>query len=699
MDSHQQELEEKLKSSKGIDRAKILNDLAYFLRNTNPDKAIELAAEATTISKTFSYKEGIGRAHLTMGWSQFLKNNNAKSLEESNSALKIFRELKDNENLAYVYNNMGNIYNSMGDFEKALEFYNKGLSLHRNTSNSRGESHTLNNIGLVYYRKGDYSNALKHHLFSLAIKQQLNDKSGEATSLIQIGDVYHRIGDHANALENLLKAMMIKRQTFDRYGEGSALNSIGNVYCDLEDFDKALEYYKKAYVLFKDLNDRSGEALTLGNLGNIYLYTNVLKNAIKYYRNSLKILLELNDKENISNTYVNIGNTYTRMVKFKDAAEYYKKGLELSTTIGAKRLQALSLLGLGQTYIQLKDKKNAEDSLNEALKITKVTGSKEINFRVLKELSDIHEKTGDFKKALEYIKEHHAKQKEIFNEESDRKVKNLQVMHQVENAKIEAEIYRLKNVELAKALDEVEVLNKDLKKLNDEKNDLLGIVAHDLRNPISSLIMLGDAIKDTLVSEELSRQEIIEYATDIEITSKRTLDILSNLLDVNSYESGKFKINPRKIVINSIIKKIVEAQSDYAASKKIELITAFSNKSYYIIADESAAEQVITNVINNAIKYSPSNKKVTINLTKKKNKVFCSVKDNGPGILVKDREKLFTKFAKLNNKPTGGEIATGLGLYIVKNLMEKMKGEVTCVSSPGKGSEFVLEFPAESSKS
>lgn len=693
-DTHEKDIEKKLKDSKGIERATLLNDIAYSLRNKNPDKAIELATEAANISKSFSFKEGTGRSYLTIGWCEFLKNNNKKSLEDSNAALKIFRELKDNENLAYVYNNLGNIYNSMGDFDKALEYYNKGLGLHRDTSNSRGESHTLNNIGLVYYRKGDYSNALKHHLFSLAIKQQLNDKSGEATSLIQIGDVYHRIGDHANALENLLKAIMIKRETFDKYGEGSALNSIGNVYCDLEDYNKSLEYYKKAYTLFKQLKDRSGEALTLGNLGNIYLYTNNFKNGLKYYKNSEKILEELNDKENIATTFVNIGNTYVRMTRFKDAIEFYNKGLDLSRKIGIKRGQALSLLGLGQAYTALKDQANAELNLNEALKITNATGSKEISFKILKELSSVHEKSGDYKKALEYIKEHHVKQKEIFNEESDRKVKNLQVMHQVENAKIEAEIYKLKNVELAKALNEVETLNKDLKKLNDEKNDLLGIVAHDLRNPISSLIMLGDAIKDTLSSNKVETTEIMEYAHDIEITSKRTLDILTNLLDVNSFESGKFKISIKKLSINKVIRKVLEAQNDYAVSKEINIISKVRSIEYFIQADESAAEQVITNIVNNAIKYSPASKKVVISLNKDKGKVLFSVKDNGPGISKSDQEKLFTKFAKLNNKPTGGEIATGLGLYIVKKLMEKMKGEVTYKSKPGSGSEFTLAFPS-----
>jgi signal transduction histidine kinase len=319
---------------------------------------------------------------------------------------------------------------------------------------------------------------------------------------------------------------------------------------------------------------------------------------------------------------------------------------------------------------------------------------KEITSKVLKKLSGVQSKIGNYKKALEYIKEHPAKQEEIFNWETDKRLKNLQVMHQVENAKMVAEIYKLKNVELAKALSEVENLNNNLKKLDNEKNDLFGIVAHDLRSPISSLIMLGDAIKNTLSSDKLNKNEIIEYSNDIELTSKRTLDILTNLLDVNSFESGRFKINPKKIVADEIVRKVVETQKDYALSKKIDLIITINSGPYYIIADESAAEQAITNIVNNAIKYSPYNKEIFISYKHEKNKILCSVKDNGPGISKKDCEKLFTKFAKLNSKPTGGEISTGLGLYIVKKLMEKMNGEVTCESIEGKGTEFILGFPS-----
>ena len=103
--------------------------------------------------------------------------------------------------------------------------------------------------------------------------------------------------------------------------------------------------------------------------------------------------------------------------------------------------------------------------------------------------------------------------------------------------------------------------------------------------------------------------------------------------------------------------------------------------------------QVLENLVSNAVKYSPPRKNIFVRLKKEAGAVRCEVQDEGPGLSVEDQKKLFGKFARLSAKPTGGEHATGLGLSIVKRMVEAMNGKVWCESEPGQGALFVVQFP------
>ncbi|MBE9561968.1 MAG: HAMP domain-containing histidine kinase, partial [Proteobacteria bacterium] len=130
-----------------------------------------------------------------------------------------------------------------------------------------------------------------------------------------------------------------------------------------------------------------------------------------------------------------------------------------------------------------------------------------------------------------------------------------------------------------------------------------------------------------------------------------------------------------------------------AEDKNIEIRFNFVEESYQILADESAIFQVLDNLVSNAIKYSPHGKTVYLTLSKINDKVRCEIRDEGPGLNEKDLSKLFGKFARLTPRPTGDEHSTGLGLFIVKKLVEVMQGNVWCKSELGRGTIFIAEFP------
>ncbi len=238
---------------------------------------------------------------------------------------------------------------------------------------------------------------------------------------------------------------------------------------------------------------------------------------------------------------------------------------------------------------------------------------------------------------------------------------------------------------------EVEERTIDLRKLNQEKNEILGVAAHDLKNPLSSIKMLAKFLCE---DDTLSDAEIKEFSNDILETSERMFDLIKNLLDVNAIEEGKIHINPEVYSLRDVLYQSMKHHIDNASQKNIEILCDI-DYDYKIYCDRTYCIQMLDNLVSNAIKYSPLGKKIYVKFYFDENYNYFSVKDEGPGISEEDQKKLFKKFSRLSARPTGGEHSTGLGLSIVKKLADMMGGKVYCNSILGEGAEFVLALPTK----
>ncbi len=254
--------------------------------------------------------------------------------------------------------------------------------------------------------------------------------------------------------------------------------------------------------------------------------------------------------------------------------------------------------------------------------------------------------------------------------------------------------------ELQQKNEELLTLNRQLLKLDQEKNEFLGITAHDLKNPVFVIQELAQIIQNffdnssTPLSQETIKS-ISRYIQIITVNSQHMSELIVNLLDVNKIENEQFEIYLDQLELPVLVRSILNNYSQRAKAKNINLHFQIPASTCLISADSTAVHQILDNLISNAIKYSPKNKKVTISLIQNEGCVLCTIQDEGPGLSKEEQKKLFNKFTRLSPKPTDGESSTGLGLYIVKRLVEAMKGEVGCESEQGKGTTFFVKFTSE----
>lgn len=253
---------------------------------------------------------------------------------------------------------------------------------------------------------------------------------------------------------------------------------------------------------------------------------------------------------------------------------------------------------------------------------------------------------------------------------------------------------QLMNVQIQEQQSQLAEQNEALRSLNIEKDEMIGLVSHDLRNPLSSILGMTEILSQD--DEELEndlRQEIIRRAHN-SATQMRSL--IDHLLDANAIESGALKPNFVYIRIYDIVMNVVAALRSQADRKKIRLqVEGQADTAVY--ADAILLMQVVENLVSNAIKYSPHQTTVRIWLHHDVEIVRINVQDEGPGISLNDKARLFKKFARLSAQPTGGEQSVGLGLSIVKKMVESMNGKVWCDSEQGRGAVFVVELPGVTS--
>ncbi|HEY4415778.1 MAG TPA: ATP-binding protein [Verrucomicrobiae bacterium] len=240
---------------------------------------------------------------------------------------------------------------------------------------------------------------------------------------------------------------------------------------------------------------------------------------------------------------------------------------------------------------------------------------------------------------------------------------------------------------MQQAIAELKASNDQLLSLNNEKNEFLSIAAHDLKNPLTTVILGAEIIQR---AELLPRHKSV--AQDIIQAGTRMRGLITDLLDTNAIEEGRFVSKLERCDLNALLAESLKQNGTIAARKEITLMLVSSAEAW-ARTDRAATLQIFDNFISNAIKYSPYKSTVWLRASAAGGKVSVAIADEGPGLSAADQEKLFRKFTRLTARPTGGESSNGLGLSIVKRLAEAMGGSVECQSILGSGSTFTVHLP------
>jgi signal transduction histidine kinase len=247
-------------------------------------------------------------------------------------------------------------------------------------------------------------------------------------------------------------------------------------------------------------------------------------------------------------------------------------------------------------------------------------------------------------------------------------------------------------IRINKELDQkVEERTQELKQANERKDELLGMVAHDLRNSLTVIINFADLLRKSLTGRASQRE--MRYLDIIYDSCYQALELIKDLLDIQAIESGKLKLTRIKTQLDSLLKENLEKNQYLATNKGIQFVFEIPENLPLVYVDPRRIHEVLDNLISNAIKFSYPESSIKIKAIHRDGQIEVSIQDQGQGIRSEELGTLFTKFGRTTTKPTQGEISTGLGLAIAKKIVELHGGRIWADSVYEKGSTFTFSLP------
>jgi two-component system sensor histidine kinase/response regulator len=229
-----------------------------------------------------------------------------------------------------------------------------------------------------------------------------------------------------------------------------------------------------------------------------------------------------------------------------------------------------------------------------------------------------------------------------------------------------------------------------LKQLAEDKDELLGILAHDLKNHLGGMNMSAVLLRKQI--EQIQNERLSRLSENILHSSSQMLSFVKEFL-ANTASDSAFVAQPGVVNFADTAGNVARQYQDAASGKNLKIQTFFPLEDTTVIADVLALNQVLDNLLSNAVKFSPPDKKIYVSVKSADGYVECAIKDEGPGFTPEDKTKMFKRYGRLSARPTAGEPSTGLGLSIVRKLVLAMNGELFCQSEPGQGATFTIKLP------
>lgn len=757
-----------------------LGNQAFALRAAKPDSALLLADEALRLAETIRDIQAQVSLWRIKGVVHYGQQQMDQAYEHFERAYRLARRIHFRE--ARLLINLGNVDFYRQDFDGALKRYQQALAVSER-KDTVSWMDALNNIGSTYIRKRQFRLGVDALRSSLDLQQATNSQPTQLPTLLNLGDTYRKLNlsDQAAAsfqqglqlaitlndstwiatfhkyiarvysdrafyvqsLEAGHQALSIYTELEDSLAIANTLHNIGTVHQDNEDYPAAKEYFEKALAIhIRQANTRS-QASSLNSIGRNLILQQQYAAARKQLQRSIALYRQLN-LNNIRYPFYNLGDSYERTGQLDSASFYLQAAYEIADSTNDYYLESLALTGLGQVAQKRGAAEEAILRFKAAIKAAGIESMRKEELIASGALYRVLRQQGRPAEALVYLERHHELQDSLFNEESTRKIAQVEAQYVFEQEKktiteqnaaekrqLDERIRqeRASKTILATALvltliaflllyqfqrfrkkseRERQRLNEEinsqrltyeqkererLQEIDTFKSRFFANISHELRTPLTLIL---SPTKRLLQQHRLGQRERAQLQL-VQQNAEVLLARVNEILDLTKFDARQMQLQETPTAFYDFCKRLAANFESFAQQKQQQYVFEYRlDKALNILLDRTKFTHVFNNYLSNAIKYTPRSGKIRVALYESANgqsgQLVLEVKDNGIGIREKDQPHLFDRFYQVDERENkaGG---SGIGLALSQEAAQAMQGEVWVQSEWGAGSTFYFRFP------
>ena len=618
---------------------------------------------------------------------------------------------------------IGYWYGQLGDFDTAFDYLFEALAI-VNEQLLTGDKtilpwkpYLLTLISNTYMAKGDFPKALDYEERSLVSSGAYGDSMRMAISHHNICDIYCHLGNYARALEECKTIERQKLWISDLRAEGEYYMRLGLIYFQMEDPVKSLAAYEKGKGILETANDERGLHGWPADIAPLLVSEGKYDLAMEYLTEAMTELEELRDSVLLMRIKIAMGTVLEGKGQIAEAKKNYKEGLAFFFQTGDLYEIATTAKNLASLFSKNQQLDSALTYAEIALAHYEQTGIKLGMIEMFRLKYELQKEAGNLSEALAAHEAYFTYTDSLKTEDARRRFMEESVKQDVANleakrAAIERENTLLSTrnylylalailaaiglaavlwfyIKMRQAKSDLAAQNLLLGSLNQTRNRFFGIIAHDLRSPITALTGVGMQMEYFLKKNDQSKLQNV--AKMVDTTTKRLNTLLDNLLAWALSQTGSLPFEPKAINAQEMIEEAVAAFEPLAAVKNIALEVKVPRE-MEVVADARAFQTICRNLLSNALKYTPKGGQVKILASDSASAYRFEVTDTGTGISPEKADSLFS-LESGSESGTEGEKGTGLGLVLCQELIQKHNGKITVQSEVGKGSTFSVFFP------
>ncbi|HUM51078.1 MAG TPA: ATP-binding protein [Chitinophagales bacterium] len=531
---------------------------------------------------------------------------------------------------------------------------------------------TCVHIALYYIDLGEYGEAWQYTETARIKAEQHKNYDAHLNSLSLQFRIQRYLGNNDIAQEIVNKQIEIALEYNNAFQLCSSYLNQAVQYRFQNLKSQCIEAYEKSLKYAIKSNNIYYISMTYINYSGSLIELEELKKAKDKLKIGYKIALENNLLNALALVNANYGKLYDKNKKFKKSADYYKKAVELYHTINNTNEATQAKILLAEAFINLNQFDEAEMILANALEFSIENNIKNNLNSIYLNLSNLFELKENFKNSLYYFKKHKTINEELYNNETDKRIKNLEVIQQINILKIE---------------------KKTAESMASIKHDFLANMSHEIRTPINSVLGI------CYLLQQQSLNEVQEnYVNRLKRSGENLLGIINDVLDISKIESGKMELIEQSFSLNTLLQDVYNTIEPKSIEKNLPFYIEKKYENDILLkGDVIRLQQVLINLVANAIKFTSSGN-VTLKVESKVHnlqtlQVVFKVVDTGIGIPKNKLNTIFGRYeqATAEIKTTFG--GTGLGLSISKKIIELMRGNIVIKSKLNIGSEFIITIP------